>query len=81
MQTTRQYLKRLEGHQLRKLFDLCNLTDNEKKLLINAFVKDEYVEKTSYELGISPRQYHYMMNVALAKVECKINELDRIRYL
>jgi hypothetical protein len=81
MQTTRQYLKKLEKHQQRKLFDLCNLTDAEKKLLLYAFVKGELVEKTSYELGISPRQYHYMMNVALAKVECKIIELDHIHNL
>jgi predicted DNA binding protein len=81
MQTIRQYLKKLEKHQQRKLFDLCNLTEDEKKLLIYAFVKGELVEKTSNELGISPRQYHYMLNVALAKVECKINELDKIRNL
>lgn len=81
MQTIRQYLKKLEKHQQRKLFDLCSLTEDEKKLLIYAFVKGELVEKTSNELGISPRQYHYMLNVALAKVECKINELDKIRNL
>ena len=81
METTRKYLKKLEKHQLRKLFDLCNLTDTEKKLLIYAYVKGELVEKTSNELNISPRQYHYLMNVALAKVECKIIELDKIRYL
>ena len=81
METIRRYLRRLEKNQLRKLFDLCNLTDTEKKLLIYAYVKGELVEKTSNELNISPRQYHYIHNVALAKVECKIIELDHIRNL
>lgn len=81
METTRKYLKRLEKHQLRKLFDLCNLTSDEKKLLLYAYVKEELVEKTSNELNISPRQYHYLLNIALAKVDCKINELDKIRNL
>lgn len=81
MQSTRQYLKKLENHQKRKLFDLCNLTDEERKILIGSFVRREFAEKTAGELAISRRQYHFLLNVALAKVECKILELDKIHNL
>jgi hypothetical protein len=81
MLSTRQYLKKLERHQLRKLFDLCNLTENEKWLLIYAFVEKRLRENTCLKLNISARQYHYMLNIALTKVECKIAELDKIRGL
>lgn len=81
MLSTRQYLKRLERHQLRKLFDMCNLTETEKWLLIYAFVEKRLRENTCGKLNISSRQYHYLLNIALTKVEFKIGELDKIRNL
>lgn len=81
MLSTRQYLRNLERYQLRKLFDMCDLEENEKWLLIYAFVEKRLRENTCDKLGISSRQYHYLLNVALVKVECKIKEFDKIRYL
>lgn len=81
MLSTRQYLRNLERYQLRKLFDMCDLEEDEKWLLIYAFVEKRLRENTCDKLGISSRQYHYMMNIALVKVECKIREFDKIRTL
>lgn len=69
METIRQYLRKLEKNELRKLFDSCNLKPDEKMLLVYAYIREELVEKTSKEMNISTRQYHSIMNVALAKVE------------
>lgn len=79
MISTRQYIKRLERHQIRKLIEMCNLTEFEKWLLIYAFVEKRLRENTCRKLGISERQYHYLLNIALTKVEFKIGELDKIR--
>ena len=80
MLTTRQYLKTLDRVQLRRLFEQCDLTENERWLLIYAFVEKRLRENTCSKLGISSRQYHYLLNIALCKVEIKIKELDKIRY-
>lgn len=80
MLTTRQYLRTLEPVQLRKLFNLCDFTDKEKHLMIYTFVERRYVENICNKLFVCKKQYHNMLNVALAKVECKIRELDKVRY-
>ena len=80
MLTTRQYLKTLDRAQLRKLFEQCDLTETERWLLFYAFVEKRLRENTCDKLSLSSRQYHYLLNIALCKVEIKIKELDKIRY-
>lgn len=76
--TVRQYLRNLDKPTLRKLFDLADLTEEEKWLLIYAFVERRMVENTCYKLGISKGTYHNKLNVALIKVHYTIKELDKI---
>ena len=80
MLTTRQYLRTLDPAQLRKLFSLCDFTEIELKLMIFAYVERRYVANICDRLFICKKQYHNLLNVALAKVECKIRELDKVRY-
>lgn len=80
MLSTRQYLKCLDPVQLRKLFAVCNLTEKEHELLIYTYVQRRYVANICDRLYICKKQYHNLLNVALAKVECKIRELDKVRY-
>lgn len=80
MLSTRQYLKTLDPAQLRKLFSLCDFTETELKLMIYAYVNRRYVSNICNRLFICKKQYHNIQNVALAKVECKLKELDKVRY-
>lgn len=81
MLTTRQYLRKLEKPTLRKLFKLCNLSETEYWLLIYAFVEERMRENTCAKLNIRTTKYATMLNEALVKVECTINNLDKIRTL
>lgn len=80
MLSTRQYLKTLDPAQLRKLFSQCYLTEVEFRLMIFTYVEKRYVTNICDKLHICKKQYHNMQNVALAKVECKLKELDKVRY-
>ena len=80
MLTTRQYLKCLDTVQLRKLFSLCDFTETELKLMIFAYVERRYVANICDRLHICKKQYHNIQNIALAKVECKLKEIDILRH-
>ena len=80
MLTTRQYLKCLDPVQLRKLFSLCDFTETELKLMIFAYVERRYVANICDRLHICKKQYHNIQNIALAKVECKLKEIDILRH-
>lgn len=80
MLTTRQYLRTLDPAQLRKLFSLCDFTETELKLMIYAYVNRRYVANICDRLHVCKKQYHNMQNIALAKVECKLKEIDPLRY-
>lgn len=79
MLTTRQYLRILDPIQLRKLFELCDFTEVERKLMIYAFVEKRYVQNTCDKLFICKKQYHNILNMALIKTEYKLKELDNLR--
>ncbi len=81
MQTTRQYLKKLDKPTLRKLLKICDLSETEYWLLIYAFVEERMRENTCAKLSIGKSKYHTMINEALIKVDYKIKELDKIRTL
>ena len=80
MLTTRQYLRTLDPAQLRKLFNLCDFTETELKLMIFAYVERRYVTNICDRLHICKKQYHNLQNIALAKVECKLKEIDTLRH-
>lgn len=81
MLTTRQYLRQLDSVQLRKLFDKCDFTDVEYKLMVYTYIQRRYVVNICDRLlFVSQKQYHNMLNIALTKVECKLKELDKVRY-
>lgn len=80
MLTTRQYLRTLDPAQLRKLFNLCDFTETELKLMIFAYVERRYVANICDRLHICKKQYHNLQNIALAKVECKLKEIDTLRH-
>ena len=80
MLTTRQYLKTLDSVQLRRLFAQCDFTETEHKLMVYTYVERRYVENICDRLHVCRKQYHNLQNIALAKVECKLKELDKIRY-
>jgi hypothetical protein len=80
MLTTRQYLKTLDPAQLRKLFNLCDFTETELKLMIFAYVERRYVTNICDRLHVCKKQYHNLQNIALAKVECKLKEIDTLRH-
>jgi hypothetical protein len=80
MLTTRQYLRTLDPAQLRKLFSLCDFTDTELKLMIFAYVERRYVTNICDRLHVCKKQYHNLQNIALAKVECKLKEIDTLRH-
>lgn len=81
MITTRQYLKQLDKRMLRKLFKLCDLTEQEYWLVIYAFVEERMRDNTCLKLNIGKTKYHTMLNEALIKIEHTINHLDKIRTL
>lgn len=80
MLTTRQYLRTLDPAQLRKLFSLCDFTETELKLMIFAYVERRYVANICDRLHVCKKQYHNLQNIALAKVECKLKEIDTLRH-
>jgi hypothetical protein len=80
MLSTRQYLKTLDPAQLRKLFNLCDFTETELKLMIFAYVERRYVTNICDRLHVCKKQYHNLQNIALAKVECKLKEIDTLRH-
>ena len=80
MLTTRQYLRTLDPVQLRKLFNLCDFTETELKLMIFAYVERRYVVNICDRLHVCKKQYHNLQNIALAKVECKLKEIDTLRH-
>lgn len=81
MQSTRQYLKNLDKPTLRKLIDLCDLTEDERWALIFVFVERRMRANICDRFGIEKTKYHSWINEILAKVEVKIRELDKVRTL
>lgn len=79
MQNTKRYLKGLDKKQLRKLFELTNLNELEKWIVIYAFIENRMVENICMRLSIGTTKYHTTLNEALIKIENKIQELDKIR--
>lgn len=79
MQSTKRYLKNLDKKQLRKLFELCELSQLEKWIVIYAFIEQRLVENICMRLSIGTTKYHTTLNEALIKLEYKIKELDKIR--
>ena len=77
--TLRQYLRLLDRETQDKLFKISHLSDEQYWVLYYSFVKGRMVENTCAKLNISKSTYHNIMNVALAKVEMTLKDLNKIQ--
>ena len=61
-------LKSMSHQDLKQLFELAELTTEEKWLVTYAYIQDLMVINTCFKLNISEATYHRILNIALVKI-------------
>lgn len=64
----KRQIKKMSNDDLKRLFELAELTEQEKWLVTYAYIQDLMVINICFKLHISEATYHRILNIALVKI-------------